>query len=220
MKIAPVLAGPCAARLRGEQKLVHTGQHYDAAMSDVFFADLGDAGPRTCSSGWAAAATRSKRRRCWWRWRSCSSSERPDLVIVAGDVNSTLAAALAAVKLGMPVAHVEAGLRSGDRTMPEEINRLLTDQISRFAVHPFAGRRRPSRARGNPAREAHPPGGERDDRHAARPSAEAARRSGVAEASGVDAAGVRGAHPAPPVERRRAEACSGSCCGAISELAA
>jgi UDP-N-acetylglucosamine 2-epimerase (non-hydrolysing) len=109
--------------------LIHTGQHYGDAMSGRFFAELEIAAPDVnlgVGSGTHATQTAEVMRRL----EPILESLRPDVVLVVGDVNSTLAAALTAVKLGIPVAHVEAGLRSFDRTMPEEINRLLTDAIS------------------------------------------------------------------------------------------
>jgi UDP-N-acetylglucosamine 2-epimerase (non-hydrolysing) len=128
MKIAPLLR---ELRARGgfETCLVHTGQHYDAAMSDAFFADLGIPEPDVnlgVGSGTHAEQTAEVLR----QMEGVLQRERPDVLIVVGDVNSTMAAALAAAKLCIPVAHVEAGLRSGDRTMPEEINRLVTDAVS------------------------------------------------------------------------------------------
>ena len=134
MKVAPVMAAAEAwnaagARpMRFSQPLVHTGQHYDAQMSDVFFCDLGlpEPGHRLeIGSGSHAEQTAAVLERI----EPVLLAERPDLVIVVGDVNSTLAAALCAAKLCIPVAHVEAGLRSGDRGMPEELNRLLTDHL-------------------------------------------------------------------------------------------
>jgi UDP-N-acetylglucosamine 2-epimerase (non-hydrolysing) len=128
MKIAPLLR-----ELRGrssfEALLVHTGQHYDAAMSEAFFRDLGIPEPDVnlgVGSGSHAVQTADVLRGI----EPVLLEWRPDAVVVVGDVNSTIAAALAAVKLGIPVAHVEAGLRSFDRSMPEEINRILTDAIS------------------------------------------------------------------------------------------
>src|SRR2546428_431947 len=109
--------------------LVHTGQHYDDAMSDQFFAQLEIPAPQHnlgVGSGSHAVQTAEVMRRL----EPLLVSGRPDVVLVVGDVNSTLAAAITAVKLGRPVAHVEAGLRSFDRTMPEEINRVLTDAIA------------------------------------------------------------------------------------------
>jgi UDP-N-acetylglucosamine 2-epimerase (non-hydrolysing) len=127
MKVAPVLR---ALDERGvENVLVHTGQHYDAAMSAAFFDDLGLPEPDVhleVGSGSHAEQTA----RVMERIEPVLTERRPDLVMVVGDVNSTLAAAIVAAKLWIPVAHVEAGLRSFDRTMPEEINRVLTDQIS------------------------------------------------------------------------------------------
>jgi UDP-N-acetylglucosamine 2-epimerase (non-hydrolysing) len=128
MKLAPVVR---ALRAHGEIafRIVHTGQHYDAAMTDVFFDELGIPSPDVhleVGSGSHGAQTA----RIIERYEAQLMRARPNAVVVFGDVNSTVACALAAVKLGIPVAHVEAGLRSFDRTMPEEINRRLTDAIA------------------------------------------------------------------------------------------
>jgi UDP-N-acetylglucosamine 2-epimerase (non-hydrolysing) len=130
MKVAPLLR-----EMRGRPGfaplLVHTGQHYDAAMSDAFFRDLGIPEPDVnlgVGSGSHAAQTADVLRGI----EPVLVEHRPHAVLVVGDVNSTLAATIAAVKLGIPVAHVEAGLRSFDRTMPEEINRILTDSVSHW----------------------------------------------------------------------------------------
>jgi UDP-N-acetylglucosamine 2-epimerase (non-hydrolysing) len=124
-----------AAEGRIEQTIVHTGQHYDAAMSQVFFEQLGVPPPTVdleVGSGTHAVQTAA----VMTRLEPVLDARRPDLVVVYGDVNSTLAAALVCSKLGLPVAHVEAGLRSRDRTMPEEINRLVTDTLSDILFTP------------------------------------------------------------------------------------
>ncbi len=131
VKMAPVVAEMRARAPELRHVLVHTGQHYDAEMSEIFFEQLGlphadymlDVGSGTHAVQTARALERLER---------VLTELRPRLVVVPGDVNSTLAAALAAAKLGIPIAHLEAGLRSFDRTMPEELNRLLVDQLSRW----------------------------------------------------------------------------------------
>jgi UDP-N-acetylglucosamine 2-epimerase (non-hydrolysing) len=111
--------------------LVHTGQHYDANMSGQFFRDLELPAPYA-SLDVGAGSHANQTAEVMKRLEPVLEETRPDLVLVVGDVNSTLAAALTAAKLHIPVAHVEAGLRSRDRTMPEEINRLLTDAIATY----------------------------------------------------------------------------------------
>ncbi len=127
MKVAPLHD---AFRARGAAAPVcHTGQHYDERMSRLFFEELGLPEPAVnlgVGSGSHAAQTAAVME----RFEPVVLAERPDLVVVVGDVNSTVACALVAVKLGVAVAHVEAGLRSFDRTMPEELNRLATDAVS------------------------------------------------------------------------------------------
>lgn len=129
MKIAPVMATLARYGDQVEQLLVHTGQHYDSNMSQVFFDELGLPTPDvhlavgSGSHAWQTAQVMQ-------RFEPVLLDFRPDWVIVPGDVNSTLACALVATKLGIRVAHVEAGLRSGDRSMPEEINRILTDHLA------------------------------------------------------------------------------------------
>ena len=109
--------------------LIHTGQHYDENMSRLFFHDLGIPEPDfnlEVGSGSHAVQTAEIMK----SFEPVVLRSRPDAVLVVGDVNGTIACGLVAVKLGVPLVHVEAGLRSGDRTMPEEINRILTDAIS------------------------------------------------------------------------------------------
>src|SRR5438128_440178 len=130
MKIAPLL-WEVERRPRVEAFLVHTGQHFDQRMSELFFEELHIPQPDVnleVGSGSHAAQTAEVMR----RFEPVVDEQDPDVVLVVGDVNSTIACAMTAVKMGVPVAHVEAGLRSFDRTMPEEINRLLTDAISRW----------------------------------------------------------------------------------------
>jgi UDP-N-acetylglucosamine 2-epimerase (non-hydrolysing) len=136
MKIAPVMRA-LEGRPGVEQLLVHTGQHYDAQMSDVFFRDLDLPKPDVflgVGSGTHAQMTG----RIMELLEPVFADKRPDMVVVAGDVNSTLGAAIVAAKNGppIPVAHVEAGLRSFDMTMPEEVNRILTDRISALCLTP------------------------------------------------------------------------------------
>ena len=134
MKAAPVIRA-LGGREQVTQILVHTGQHYDFNMSDVFFQELEIPAPDInlqVGSGTQAQQTAE----IISRFEPVVLEREPDLVLVYGDVNSTVAAALVCCKLGVPVGHVEAGLRSFDRTMPEEINRLLTDQISELLFTP------------------------------------------------------------------------------------
>ncbi|HLL12866.1 MAG TPA: UDP-N-acetylglucosamine 2-epimerase (non-hydrolyzing) [Rubrivivax sp.] len=129
MKMAPILRALAEHVPPLPAVLVHTGQHYDASMSDRLFADLRLPRPDInleVGSGSHAVQTAEVMK----RFEPALDERKPSCVLVVGDVNSTLACALVAVKKGVPVVHVEAGLRSGDRGMPEEINRVLTDQIS------------------------------------------------------------------------------------------
>src|SRR5256714_4383001 len=135
MKVGPIVDAMKRRRTEFTPLVVHTGQHYDAQMSDAFFRDLGLPEPDVylgVGSGSHAAQTAAVMQ----SFEPVVLAEKPDWVVVVGDVNSTLACALVCVKLGVRVAHVEAGLRSRDRTMPEEINRLLTDQIADLLFTP------------------------------------------------------------------------------------
>jgi UDP-N-acetylglucosamine 2-epimerase (non-hydrolysing) len=129
MKTGPVQAALAKHPDEFETVLVHTGQHYDAAMSDIFFEELG-IGPPDYMLDVGSGTHSEQTARVMERLEPVLEAERPDLVLVPGDVNSTLAASLVASKMDLPVGHIEAGLRSFDRTMPEEINRVLTDQVS------------------------------------------------------------------------------------------
>lgn len=134
MKAAPVLRA-LKSYPEVQQTLVHTGQHYDAAMSDVFFQQLEMPAP-DFNLGVGSGTHAQQTAAVMTTIEPVLLDQRPDLVLVYGDVNSTVAAALVCSKLGIRIAHVEAGLRSGDRSMPEEINRLVTDQLSDLLFTP------------------------------------------------------------------------------------
>lgn len=134
MKIAP-LYHELASQKNMNPAIVHTGQHYDLNMSDIFFKDFGLPAPHIhlgVGSGTHAQQTGN----VMIAYEKILYDTKPDLVVVVGDVNSTMAAALAAVKLGIQIAHLEAGLRSWDRAMPEEINRIVTDAIADYLWTP------------------------------------------------------------------------------------
>jgi UDP-N-acetylglucosamine 2-epimerase (non-hydrolysing) len=133
MKSAPVYQGLAQSRADVELVLVHTGQHYDAAMSSVFIDELGMPEPHLFL-GVGSGSHAEQTARALVRVEQMLLEQRPSVVVVAGDVNSTLAAALAAAKLGIPIAHIESGLRSFDESMPEEANRRLTDHLSRILL--------------------------------------------------------------------------------------
>ena len=118
-----------------EQLVVHTGQHYDDAMSDSFFRDL-EIPPPDINLGVGSASHAVQTARIMERFEPVALEHAPDWVVVYGDVNSTAAAALVCSKIGLRLAHVEAGLRSGDRSMPEEINRLVTDRLADLLLTP------------------------------------------------------------------------------------
>jgi UDP-N-acetylglucosamine 2-epimerase (non-hydrolysing) len=128
MKIAPIIR---ALRVDGSltYSIVHTGQHYDYQMNDVFFEELGIPEPDIFMAAGGGSHSQQTAK-IMVAFEELCQSDRPDAVLVVGDVNSTLACSIVAKKLHIPVSHVEAGLRSGDMTMPEEINRIVTDSIS------------------------------------------------------------------------------------------
>ncbi|MDA1349278.1 MAG: UDP-N-acetylglucosamine 2-epimerase (non-hydrolyzing) [Chloroflexi bacterium] len=135
VKVAPIMRDMARTPERFRQVLVHTGQHYDDRMSRIFFDELGIPNPDVhlgVGSGSHAYQTAT----IMQRLEQTLLDYRPDVVVVYGDANSTLAGALTAAKLDLPVAHVEAGLRSFDRTMPEETNRVVTDHISELLFTP------------------------------------------------------------------------------------
>src|SRR5271167_745891 len=134
MKVAPVMSA-LKSRKHVVQILVHTGQHYDANMSDVFFEQLGVPAPDVNLAVGSSSHARQTAD-IMTRFEPVLLERQPDMVLVYGDVNSTVAAALVCAKLQVPVGHVEAGLRSFDRTMPEEINRVVTDQIADLLFTP------------------------------------------------------------------------------------
>jgi UDP-N-acetylglucosamine 2-epimerase (non-hydrolysing) len=133
MKMAPLVRELEARSI--EQSLVHTGQHYDANMSRVFFDDLGMPEP-DLYMGVGSGSHAEQTARVMLEFEKICHRWKPDLVVVVGDVNSTLACSIVAAKLWIPVAHVEAGLRSFDLKMPEEINRIVTDRLAEILLTP------------------------------------------------------------------------------------
>jgi len=149
-KLAPVHRA--GQRANVAQVVVHTGQHYDDALSDAFFRDLGIVAPDVnLAVGSDSHAVQTAR--IMERIEPVLLRERPDWVVVYGDVNSTMAAAVVASKLGIRVAHVEAGLRSFDRTMPEELNRIVTDRLASLLLTPSRDADAQLRAEGEPDSE-------------------------------------------------------------------
>lgn len=132
MKVDPLIR---AIGDRAQIDLVHTGQHYDEAMSEAFFRDLGLAEPQA-NLGIGSGTHSEQTARVMIKYEQHLVANRPDAVVVVGDVNSTLGAALVGAKMGLPVAHVEAGLRSRDWSMPEEINRVVVDRLSDWLFTP------------------------------------------------------------------------------------
>jgi UDP-N-acetylglucosamine 2-epimerase (non-hydrolysing) len=136
IKVAPLM--PALAQAGIDARLAHTGQHYDTSMSDVFFRDLEIPEP-TWFLGVGSGTHAVQTAKAMVALEELLVAETPDALMVVGDVNSTLAGALAASKIHVPVTHLEAGLRSGDMSMPEEVNRLVTDQLSAMLLTPTAG---------------------------------------------------------------------------------
>ncbi len=154
MKMAPLYNEFLKFKDEFEVKLIHTGQHYDQQMSEFFFHDLGLPQPDVYL-GVGSGTHGQQTARIMERFENALLEDKPDIVIVAGDVNSTSACAIDAVKLHIPVAHLEAGLRSFDRTMPEEINRLLTDSIATWLLTPSADANENLLKEGIPAEKIH-----------------------------------------------------------------
>jgi len=142
MKVAPVIKCIRAYGTEGGQngvaldyRLAHTGQHYDEKMSDVFFSELGIPAP-DINLGVGSGSHAIQTANVMTKFEPVCEQERPDWVVVVGDVNSTMACTLVCAKMGIKVAHVEAGLRSFDRTMPEEVNRIVTDSLADLLLTP------------------------------------------------------------------------------------
>ena len=137
MKVAPILRAFSKQVPEVQKLLVHTGQHFDRKMSDVFFEELGIPDPDE-HLGVGGGSHAEQTARIMLNFEPVLLKHRPDWLFVVGDVNSTVACSLVASKLGVPIAHVEAGLRSGDMSMPEEVNRRVTDAISSLLLTPSA----------------------------------------------------------------------------------
>lgn len=149
MKVAPIVAAMKRRHTEFQPLLVHTGQHYDAAMSEAFFRDLEIPEP-DIDLGVGSASHAVQTAGVIQAFEPYLLSQKPDWVVVVGDVNSTMACALVCAKVKVKVAHVEAGLRSRDRSMPEEINRVLTDQIADLLLTPSRDADENLRAEGIP----------------------------------------------------------------------
>jgi UDP-N-acetylglucosamine 2-epimerase (non-hydrolysing) len=222
MKIAPI-----ARALNGHPrlgfKIIHTGQHYDHDMNQIFFDELGIPAPDLfMSAGGGSHAEQTAR--IMLAFESLCQSRRPDAVLVVGDVNSTLACSIVAKKLNIPVAHVEAGLRSGDMTMPEEINRLVTDSIADwfFVTEPSAMRH--LLHEGKPERAVHYVGHVMVDNvlYQAQKLADAASRASQAGRSQASTANLRGRYGVVTMHRPSnvdSEATLLRIAGALKEIA-
>src|SRR5713226_5316842 len=153
MKVAPVLSA-LKQYSKIKQSLIHTGQHYDTNMSDVFFEQLAIPAPDV-NLGVGSGSHARQTAEIMTRFEPVVVERRPNLVLVYGDVNSTVATALVCSKLLIQVGHVEAGLRSFDRAMPEEINRLLTDQLADLLFTPSEDGNKNLEREGIPANKVH-----------------------------------------------------------------
>ena len=152
MKMAPLVR--CLRKRGIEQMLLHTGQHYDDNMSKVFFEDLGMPAP-DIYLGVGSGSHAKQTAKIMVEFEKICEQEQPDLVVVVGDVNSTLACSVVAAKAWIPVAHVEAGLRSNDWKMPEEINRIVTDRLAEILLTPSSDGNENLRAEGVPEDRIH-----------------------------------------------------------------
>ena len=214
MKIAPILARPRGAR-RAARASSTPASTSTPSMSDVFFRDLGMSPSPTSPRSRRRLRTPSRRRTVLVGVERDLLAHRPGCVVVVGDVTSTLAAALAAAKLGIPVAHVEAGLRSRDWTMPEEINRVLTDRSRTSSSSPRATPSPTCAPRGSP--RAHRLRRQRHDRLAAARARATDRRARAARARGAQ---VRARDAAPPRQRRHRASALGATLDALAAIAA
>jgi UDP-N-acetylglucosamine 2-epimerase (non-hydrolysing) len=183
MKVAPIVKAMKRREREFAPLVVHTGQHYDADMSDAFFRDLELPEPDVYL-GVGSSSHAMQTAAVMQQFEPVLLREKPDWVVVVGDVNSTLACALVSVKLGIKVAHVEAGLRSYDRTMPEEINRILTDQIADLLFTPSADADENLRREGIPAERIRLVGNIMID--SLLPALEVAKRSRILETLSLD----------------------------------
>jgi UDP-N-acetylglucosamine 2-epimerase (non-hydrolysing) len=186
MKVAPVQAALARRPEEFEHVLIHTGQHYDRAMSEAFLDDLGLGEPDHLL-GVGSGSHVEQIAKVMARLEPVLASEAPDLVLVPGDVNSTVASALTAAKLRIPVGHIEAGLRSFDRTMPEELNRVITDQVADLLFTHSPEAERNLLAEGRPAEAIHYVGNTMIDTLIAMKPRIA--RAGAPEALGLDGNG-------------------------------
>ena len=189
MKVAPIIKAIASYNSRcrdGEVRLscslVHTGQHYDQKMSDIFFEELGIPAP-DINLGVGSGSHAIQTANIMLRFEPVCLEQKPDWVVVVGDVNSTMACTLVCSKMGIKVAHVEAGLRSFDRTMPEEINRLVTDSLADLLLTPSSDADENLKREGIPASKIALVGNVMIDALAA--NLQSARNSGILQSLGL-----------------------------------